>query len=501
MISTSLLLALFICLAALFPCRVPLVAASQELNWISPLPDALYYAGDIIVVKWTSMERLVSPSVSVCAVQGRSGGSSAVETEDRCGGPKWPSVKQSELVYSFSLVAPNATSGTVRVYLRVKDTSKNVFKSPSFLLSPDSSSQTSYKPGGTNGFPSPDDADEHKPPDVRVGSSPVSSDNGFPAQAPLNDFLGDLSSGSSSSTESRNTKSITPRASAAASIATTPASRTAGAPMSAISGSSEPNSSTTAITVRAPFPTAVFAVPFSLVTATLLASIALCLAHRRSLAAQRARNAHIKLPRSVSASSTGNEVSSVASAACKSSFVAEPDVEKAVGVPYESDRNPPLPHTCVQGRDSVVHAPNISRYPVPRRDVRREQAGWAYVGQYLEYSSRPLLPSYRRSRLLAKEYARSLDTCHRSVYHCGESDRNASETDIILSGNLSPQPSAPRLSYSGSYCESLRVPPRLHISHTAPELDDCNDIWGDVYDAVRHAVSHTPRVGSHAGSL
>lgn len=119
-------------------------------------------------------------------------------------------------------------------------------------------------------------------------------------------------------------------------------------------GAETPQAGTNALTTNAGLPTAAIAVPLALVGATLAASLALCFAHRRALADQRARNA--RLIERVDSVRSGKSRGSRRSVRSGRSAV-ESDIEKAIDALYDSDRE----------RGSL-RAP---RYPIPRQDVRR----------------------------------------------------------------------------------------------------------------------------------
>lgn len=117
-----------------------------------------------------------------------------------------------------------------------------------------------------------------------------------------------------------------------------------------------------ALTTRAALPTAAIAVPLALVGATLVASLALWFAHRRALATQHAKNAQI-VARATSVRSSRSRGSAGSGVSKRRGSIGDPDIEKAIGALYDSDRErerkPPLTR---------------ARYPIPKADVRRGQS-------------------------------------------------------------------------------------------------------------------------------
>lgn len=263
-------------------------------------------------------------------------------------------------------------------------------------------------------------------------------------------------------------------------------------------------------------PTAAIAVPISLVGATLLVSLALFLVHRRSLAAQRARNAHILgIQRNASACTMDSKAQSFSSGMPKSASFDDPDIEKAIGALYGSDSRPSR-HSSLRRGDSMMYVPESTRYPVPRQDVRRERRR-TYERDHDEYErryERRYRPTYDRytqppspklryqssySRPTSERYARSLPEHHRRSNamrghrHSRDDDEDGgSTTDSVLSDYVSPQLPASRLPRYDSYRARPRAPPRTHSRNTAPEMDG--------YHYRRQNESYDPRSSPHARS-
>ncbi|THH05564.1 hypothetical protein EW145_g4706 [Phellinidium pouzarii] len=507
--SGSLVLSLILYLAAVSPRRRVSVGASQILGWTSPSPNSVYGPGDTIIGGWTSDKQMVSPAFSLCTQSQDSNDGSA---ENDCGETVWPSVDSNGDRSSFSLMA-HAITSDANFYLRIrmKEDFGNVDNSPTFSLSPSAKIQSS---GDSEAESASDTTDGERAFDARDGGSSglSTSNNDYTAQAPFNYSSGDTGDSLSSSTDfgpenktphtvlgsgtpvssriSQSTMAVTGPVSPAASPASVPAGDLVESPDSVGSGSSSPTESSvrgialpqTAITSHTALPTAAVAAPLSLVAVTLLASVVLCLAHRRSLAARRVRNAHlIDMQRSTAADSAYGKAPSVASSLSKSALVADPDIEKTIGSLYGYRSNPSL-QEHVSKRDPVVYTP--PHYPVPRQDVRTERMRTydepcerphdrEYARSYIEYSSSSWC-SFSRYRYYPRsppekythsfpEHVRQYSTRrgrHDRNDDCSEGD--ASTTDSIL--NISPELPTPQVD---SYYDRPRTPPRTHSRHTA----------------------------------
>lgn len=269
---------------------------------------------------------------------------------------------------------------------------------------------------------------------------------------------------------------------------------------------------------RAGLPTAAIAVPLSLLGATLIASLGLCIVHRRSLAAQRAKNAHlIEVQRNASVRTVESKVPSLADSTSRSALIEDPDIEKAIDAlcGYERRRTR---QASLDRESSAMHEPTSTRYPIPRQDVRRERTRTyerAYERPYelpcnfTRTDSDRLAPS-PRSRCHSSSYPRSPIEDHERSFHtyhrCNsgargnrygwdqDEDVGASTTDTILSSYYPPRIPPRRLPRHHSFYARPKLPDRSHSRCTAPAMDYSryhHDNDG-AYDPVSspHARSH-----------
>ncbi|KAH8120477.1 hypothetical protein DFH11DRAFT_65932 [Phellopilus nigrolimitatus] len=507
---------LVLCLVAYLGFVFQPADASQKLEWTSPTPDAVYNTGDTITGEWTSEKPIVSPSVSLCT-QGSVDSDS--EGSD-CGEAVWPNVDLSGNQYIFNFSVPDVVSES-NFYLQVKDDFGNIMKSPSFALSPSTvAGKISHKDNGSGTTPANDtgnDLEDNTTSDARASEDPPGSDvinNHFSAQAPFDDSSGNAGP------ESRPSP-LTESSGAASQVSNpgdAPEVPGQSPPTTGISKDVVPPQS--ALASRTALPTAAVAVPLAIIAATLAVSLALYLVHRRSLASQRARNAHlIDAQRSTSVCNAHNNASFFASAVSTSDADEDVDIEKATRALCDSVSNPSL-HAHVKRRGESIYLPIASRYPVPKQDVRRERTRTYERGygrshdrsnpcsrpySYMSYRSRT--PSLRHHH----EYAQSpLEDCARSLstYHGRHStmrehgfnyDRDDDgSTDSILFDFMSPQLPTPRLPrYDSYYRERPRAPLRSHSRHAVTKMDGYRYRKEDMYDAVSRAVAVSPQAKSH----
>ena len=279
-----------------------------------------------------------------------------------------------------------------------------------------------------------------------------------------------------------------------------------------------------AIASNASVPAAAVAVPLALVAATVLASLVLFWLHRRSLAAQRERNAHlIDLQRGASIRSTESKAASLAS-----NSYSDPGIEKAISALKGTEGD----SQGQQQRVPTTHEPAEPQYPIPRTDVRRERScayDHSYERPYTHTYDRPYYRSHDRPR--EHFYDRAYDhppfesrsrpasirhplhrpwrtprteyDHHRSYSrnYRGHSirrhdfDDDEAATESVLSGYLSPPLPEPQVThFDYDYrCERPLAPPRSHSRHTAPEMEDTYYSHyrpRNVYDSVERHVNN-----------
>ncbi|KAL5495524.1 hypothetical protein ACEPAI_987 [Sanghuangporus weigelae] len=506
---------------------------SLKLNWGKPSSGDIFGSGDTIIAQWSSEKAIVSPSVALCS---RSSPADDVDDAGDCGASVWPKVSQDGHSYSFSLVVPDISSAS-GFHLRVKDDFGNIVNSPTFSLDSSQKSGKSSKVSDDVDMPVPTSKGDGLNGENGFGSSDESSS----AQTSLHDATGNsnMQSGSSSSEASNsaapgsdserpvpsqqqhnapaasggtrakgeissNASPVVPQTHSslvtAGTVPTTPGAK---------SGSSyDPNNGDSFMPregqlSRAGVPTAAIAVPISLVGATVLVSLGLCIVHRRSLAAQRARNAHlIDVQRNASIRTSGSKAPSISSGkSSKPALIDDPDIEKAIDALCGYDGRTSSRHSSLRREDSV---PPSSHCHIPRPDIRRERTyEWPCDHDYdynLRFSRPPSdrcvrdpspRPSYHRPRSSFERYSRSTRGYQRrngnSIMRTFRSNRDrdrdrnrdgdhydnddgASSMDSILSGDVSPSIPSPMLSRRNSYLAQTRLPPRSHSRQTAPEM-------------------------------
>ncbi|TDL28883.1 hypothetical protein BD410DRAFT_250777 [Rickenella mellea] len=398
-----------------------------NVTWSSPSSGDIFSSGGTIVGKWTAEKPLTSPSFSLCA-QGSSSDSDpekdSVADSGSCGAAVWPAVTHSGETYSISLAVPNVTD-KAPFYLRMKDDFGNVIKSPAFILSPtEVSNDESSTGGGVTESPVEDSSDDPAPP------PDGSSDHPSSPQAILHGS-GDYTGSSGSMVSSATVLSSSPATSSGGILPTVD--------NLPVNDATNPQASA---------PKAAVAIPLALVGMTLLASLLLCIQHRRSLAKQSERNAQI-LSRNSSVRSKTSTGSSV-------------DIEKAISAL------------------SACPAASVPHHPVPRADVRRER-----MNAYDTYSLR----DSRFSR--SSTPGPNSDT---SQFRPLWDDDTGTVTDSIVADYLQASPVVTPESLNGiSYLDMPQEPPRLHHHPIAPDHSKpLPPSPMDLYDAVARAV-RSPR--------
>ncbi|KAL0578843.1 hypothetical protein V5O48_003167 [Marasmius crinis-equi] len=221
-------------------------AEESPVHWISPSAGDYFGSGDSVTGKWSATKAVVSPSFKLCSGPGQSSINTRSEDSSgepgRCGSKTYPTVQQDNGVYSISLTVPNVTE-VQPYYLQMMDDFDNVYRSPSFTLSP-------------SGSVSPPAAKEDKPlPQANGGAqSPMTVNHNSQAQTPPTPFV---------------TVTTAP-------IATNPLANVAPGRDTASFSASRPGP-----------PTAAFAIPLSIIGAILLAAICVALRQNRILGAER----------------------------------------------------------------------------------------------------------------------------------------------------------------------------------------------------------------------
>ncbi|KAL5518713.1 hypothetical protein ACEPAH_396 [Sanghuangporus vaninii] len=505
---------------------------SLKLNWEKPSSGDIFGSGDTIIAQWSSEKAIVSPSVALCS---QSSPADDVDDAGDCGASVWPKVSQDGHSYSFSLAVPDISSAS-GFRLRVKDDFGNIVSSPTFSLDPSQKSGESSKGSGDGDLPMTTSKGDSLNGESGFGSSDESSS----AQSPLRDAT-ENSNAQTGSSSSEASNSI---ASGSDSERSVPSQQQHNAPAASggsrakgeVSSNASPvapqtHSSSVAVgTVptapgaksgstsydpnsgdsftphdgrlsRAGVPAAAIAVPISLVGATVLVSLGLCVLHRRSLAAQHARNAHlIDVQRNVSVRSSGSKAPSISSGnTSKPALIDDPDIEKAIDALCGCDSRASSRHSSLRREDSV---PVSKHYRISRPDVLRERTyEWPRDHDYdynLTFSRPPSdryvchpspRPSYDHPRSSFGRYSRTTrgyqrrnrNSIIRTFRSNRDRDRNrddnhddnddgASSTDTILSGYVSPSIYSPMLSHRDRYLAQPRLPPRSHSRQTAPEM-------------------------------
>lgn len=217
------------------------LAEQSQVHWVSPSAGDSFGSGDNLNAKWTANKAVVSPSFKLCQgstqsslnTRGESAGSGG-----RCGAKTYPTVQQDSGTYSISLTMPNTTQ-VESFYLQMVDDFENIYRSPSFWLSPSSSAP--------------------EPPERAIQSSPAGTQDS--SQSPL---------------------SVDPKVHEAPAA---PLVTVTSPPISSAAMASAVGSQMTA--TRSP-PTAAFAIPLSIVGAILLAAIVVAIRQNRMMGTERA---------------------------------------------------------------------------------------------------------------------------------------------------------------------------------------------------------------------
>lgn len=242
---------------------------------------------------------------------------------------------------------------------------------------------------------------------------------------------------------------------------------------------------------RAAVPSAAIAIPLALVGTTLLISLILCFAHRRSLAAQKRRNS-VLIASQQGPGAPPAAVQAVPSlTSLPSSSTVPDDIEKAISALNGTD----APHSASK-HGSVVYVPvSVPQQRTHRRDVRRDRVH-TYERSYTpsiassQYSCRDIQHEYGRTP--AQEYASSfplyLDRNNPRDY---EPD-DISTTGSVLSDYLSPSNDESCTSRRGDY---PRPVPRSHSRATAPCVEDAMYSRQDVYEVVNRVLANSPLRG------
>ncbi|OCB86181.1 hypothetical protein A7U60_g6770 [Sanghuangporus baumii] len=505
---------------------------SLQLNWEKPSSGDIFGSGDTIVAQWSSEKAIVSPSVALCS---QSSPADDVDDAGDCGASVWPKVSQDGHSYSFSLAVPDISS-TSGFRLRVKDDFGNIVNSPTFALDPSQKSGESSKGSddgdlpmttsegdslnGESGFGSPDESSSAQTPlndatensGAQTGSSSSEASNSIapgsdsersvpsqqqhnaPAASGGSRAKGEVSSDASPVAPQTHSSPV-----AAGTVPTAPGAKSGSTSYDPNSGDSFPPHD--GRLSRAGVPTAAIAVPISLVGATVLVSLGLCIVHRRSLAAQRARNAHlIDVQRNASVRTSGSKAPSISSGnTSKPALIDDPDIEKAIGALCGCDSRASSRQSSLRREDFV---PASSHYHIPRPDVRRERTyEWPCDHDYdhnLRFGRPPSdryvchpspRPSYYHPRSSFERYSRTtrgyqrrnrnniMQTFRSNRDHDrnrdndhDDNDDGSSSTDTILSGYVSPSIHSPMLSHRDPYLAQPRLPPRSHSRQTAPEM-------------------------------
>lgn len=240
---------------------------------------------------------------------------------------------------------------------------------------------------------------------------------------------------------------------------------------------------------RAAVPTAAIAIPLALVGITLLISLILCFAHRRSLAAQRRRNS------ALIASQQGPGAPPAAAQAVPS-LTSLPsssgDIEKAISALNGTD----APRSTSE-RGSVVYVPmSVPQQRTQRRDVRRDRVH-TYERSYTpsiassQYSCRDIRHEYGRTP--AQEYASSFPLYLDNHNPRDNEPDDVSTTGSVLSDYLSPSYDESCTSRRDDY---PRPVPRSHSRPTAPCVDDSMYSRKDVYEVVNQVLANSSLRGS-----
>lgn len=243
------------------------------------------------------------------------------------------------------------------------------------------------------------------------------------------------------------------------------------------------------MTSHASVPSAAVAIPLALVAGTLVASLALCLAHKRSLLRQKIRNARVINQQRKYARSRRVETSSIASGSSRATSKGQ-DIEKAINALNKQGNEP----TLQQQHPPVVYVPMTPHYPIARQDVRRERdvpyEQSVYSQPYSE-SNYSRHSSVRYHRTPAVDYERCAYPNQRTYSdHTRSRDGfgGGGATATVISGYISPALPTPMARQESVYGRP-KLPPRAHSRHIAPGMEISNGQWDHVYEAVRAADS------------
>ncbi|KAJ7627666.1 hypothetical protein DFH06DRAFT_732800 [Mycena polygramma] len=107
--------------------------SSNQVGWISPMPDDIYGPEATILAKWVSPQAIDSPSFRICMAPTSQQDSSP--ELGGCGVTVWPEITESAGVYQAPVTVPN-TLWDGPFCLLMKDGSGTEMRSPVFTLSP-----------------------------------------------------------------------------------------------------------------------------------------------------------------------------------------------------------------------------------------------------------------------------------------------------------------------------------------------------------------------------
>ncbi|KAJ6499576.1 hypothetical protein C8R47DRAFT_294032 [Mycena vitilis] len=107
--------------------------SSNQVGWISPMPDDIYGPQATILAKWVSPRAVVAPSFQICMVPTSQQDSSS--ELGGCGVTVWPEITESAGVFQAPVTVPNALWDGLFCLL-MKDGSGTEMRSPVFKLSP-----------------------------------------------------------------------------------------------------------------------------------------------------------------------------------------------------------------------------------------------------------------------------------------------------------------------------------------------------------------------------
>ncbi|KAF8588437.1 hypothetical protein K439DRAFT_633423 [Ramaria rubella] len=116
-------------LLPLLAVQIPIVLT--DVTWDSPTAGDVYGPGDTLQAVWTSSDRVVSPSFTICT--GADSNSTDANTNPDCGTAVWPLIKQNDTESSISFAIPNITGDGI-YHLVMKDDTGTTYDTPSFSL-------------------------------------------------------------------------------------------------------------------------------------------------------------------------------------------------------------------------------------------------------------------------------------------------------------------------------------------------------------------------------